>query len=296
MAQWSKVAVNPLPWVMDSGAFILNEETLGQAMKELSDAGFNALHSDPPQGMSPEAYRAFLAQFGFRPAPGYFSAELHSLETRPEVIDAARAHARMIAELGLTETFVAADIDFPRLIRPAIGRGGSPERTKVIAETLALAADAAAAEGVRFALHPHIATPIETEEETRQVLDETAGSALGFGPDTGHLEWAGMVSEQIIGDYSDRVIAVHLKDVDGAAKEIATRYTDDFMSATAVRHIWTEPGRGKINFNAVFDALPASFNGWFVVEVDVPNLDTAFASSKESHDYLARHPRFEVAA
>lgn len=296
MAQWSKVAVNPLPWVMDAGAFILNEEVLGGAMEELRAAGFNALHTDPPKGMSPEAYRAFLAQFGFTPAPGYFSADFHSVEKRTEVIEQARAHARMIAELGLAETFVAADIEFGRLLRPAIGRSGSPERTKVIAETLALAADAAATEGVRFALHPHIATPIETEEETRQVLDLTAGSALGFGPDTGHLEWAGMVPEKIIADYSDRVVAVHLKDVDGAAKELAGRYADEFMVATGVRHIWTEPGRGKIDFDAVFEALPASFDGWFVVEVDVPNLGTAFESSKESHDFLARHPRFEVSA
>lgn len=296
MARWSKVAVNPLPWVMDSGAFILNEDTLGQAMTELSEAGFTALHSDPPQGMSPEAYSAFLAQFGFTPAPGYFSAEFHTLDKRAEVIEQARAHARMIAALGLTESFVAADIDFERLIRPAIGKSGSPERTKVIAESLALAADAAAAEGVRFALHPHIATPVETEEETRQVLDQTAGSALSFGPDTGHLEWAGMVPEKIIADYSDRVAAVHLKDVDGAAKELAAKYSDEFMTATGVRHIWTEPGRGKIDFDAVFDALPAGFDGWFVVEVDVPNLETPLASSKASHDFLVNHPRFEVAA
>jgi inosose dehydratase len=296
MARWNKVAVNPLPWVMDSGAFILNEDTLGQAMTDLREAGFTALHSDPPQGMTPEAYSAFLAQFGFTPAPGYFSAEFHTVENQADVIERAKAHARMIAALGLSETFVAADIDFERLIRPAIGKSSSPERTKIIAETLGLAADAAYSEGVRFALHPHIATTIETEEETRQVLDQTAGSALSFGPDTGHLEWAGMVPEKIIGDYSDRVAAVHLKDVNGAAKELASRYADEFMTATAIRHIWTEPGRGKIDFDAVFDALPSTFDGWFVVEVDVPNLATPLASSKASHDFLAQHPRFEVAA
>lgn len=296
MARWSKVAVNPLPWVMDSGAFLVNEDTLGQAMTELRAAGFSALHSQPPTGMTPEAYREFIAQFGFTPAPGYFSANFHDLSTRTEVIEQARAHARMIAALGLAETFVAADIDFERLIRPAIGKSSSTERIKVIAETLALAADAAKAEGVSLALHPHVATPIETEQETRQVLDETAGSALKFGPDTGHLEWAGMVPEKIIADYSDRVVAVHLKDVNEAGKELAARYSDEFMVATAVRHIWTEPGRGKIDFDAVFDALPASFDGWFVVEVDVPDFETPFASSKESHDFLARHPRFEVTA
>jgi inosose dehydratase len=97
---------------------------------------------------------------------------------------------------------------------------------------------------------------------------------------------------QIMSDYSDRIIAVHLKDVDAAARAAAIDAGDDYSTATNTSHVWTEPGRGAIDFDAVLAALPADFDGWFVVEVDVPNSGSPAQSSAISYDFLEAHPYF----
>ena len=286
------VAINPLPWVFGPLGPCVTEKNLREALRDLSQTGFRALHTDVPAGMTVQRYKEILDEFGFAPAPGYFAGDFHVQEKQAAIVEQAKAHAGTLAALGVGSTFVAGNIDMARFANPAVGENASAERTKRIAETLGLLADAGFAEGVRFALHPHVAMIVETEEETRAVLDMTAGSSLGFGPDTGHLLWAGMIPEQIIADYADRIVGVHIKDVDPAGFRNALRYEDDFVTATARRHIWSEPGRGMVDFGAVFGALPADFDGWFVVEVDVPNLPSALESSRASWDYLGAHPYF----
>lgn len=286
------IAINPLPWVFGPTGPCVTEQNLREALTDLSQTGFRALHTDVPAGMTVSRYKEILDEFGFAPAPGYFAGDFHVPEKQEAIIEQARAHAGTLAALGVESTFVAGNIDMARFANPAAGENASAERTKRIAETLGLLADAGFAEGVRFALHPHVAMIVETEEETRAVLDMTAGSSLGFGPDTGHLLWAGMIPEQIIADYSDRIVGLHLKDVDHAAFRQVLRCEDDYVTATGTRHLWTEPGRGIVNFDAVFDALPDDFDGWFMVEVDVPNLSTGLESSRASYDFLASHPYF----
>lgn len=287
-----RVAINPLPWVTGPMGPCVTAQNLREALADLMQTGFRALHTDVPAGMTVLQYKAILDEFGFTPAPGYFAGDFHLPEKQDAIIEQAKVHAGTLAALGVDSTFVAGNIDMARFANPTVGENASHERTKRMADTLARVADAGFAEGVRFALHPHVAMIIETEQETRAVLDMTAGSSLGFGPDTGHLLWAGMVPERIISDYADRIVAVHLKDVDPAGFRQVLRYEDDYVTATGTRHIWTEPGRGMIDFDAVFDALPAGFDGWFVVEVDVPNLPSALESSRASHDFLASHPYF----
>ncbi|MEV4018691.1 hypothetical protein AB0J35_50180 [Nonomuraea angiospora] len=46
--------------------------------------------------------------------------------------------------------------------------------------------------------------------ETRAVLDAIAPELLSFGPDTGHLHWAGADPAELITRYRDRVGAAHL--------------------------------------------------------------------------------------
>lgn len=296
MALTKPLAINPLPWTMAAGFGPLAEETVRSTLADLAGTGFRAMHSDVPPTMSPRAYQDLLAEFGFLPAPGYFTADFADAGAFAETKQNALAHARTIAALGVDTTFVAGWMSMPRLMRPAVGEAASREALKRSAAALADIADAAMGEGVRFALHPHIGMSIETEQETRTVLDETAGSALGFGPDTGHLFWAGTVPHHIIADYADRVAAVHLKDVDLRALQQATRYNDDYMTATNVRHVWAEPGTGAVNFPAVLSALPADFDGWLIVEVDVPHAADRLESTHMSHRYLSTLLGSEAAA
>jgi inosose dehydratase len=290
-----RLAINPLPWVLGPHGFDLSLQTLTPALRELSAVGFDAVHADIPQGMTVDSYVDFIGGFGFRPAPGYFGGSFESREARAETIESARVHAATQAALGLSEVFIASNLSGERIARPAIGTDPSAERLAVIAEIIAEAAEAMLGEGVRAALHPHVGSWIETEGEIRSVLDATAGSVLGFGPDTGHITWAGGDAAALVRDYADRVLALHVKDVDPVAAHAALADGSDYFGATMGHHVWTEPGRGCIDFDAVFAALPASFDGWFVIEVDVPNVGTAAESAAASREFVLQTSYFSGA-
>jgi inosose dehydratase len=292
MAPQRRIAINPLPWILGDMTYRLDQPILETAMRELRPIGFDRMTVEMPEGTTAAWYGQLLADNGFGAAPGYFSGNFADASKHAELAERIRAHARAHVELGLDTAFIAHDLTPERIAQPAIGAAPDPSRWPVIAQGLVAATDAAAAEGVRYALHPHVGSRVEVEDDVRAVLDLTAGSSLHFGPDTGHLYWAGMDPVQIMSDYSDRIIAVHLKDVDAAARIAALDAGDDYGAATNTRHVWTEPGRGAIDFDAVLATLPAEFDGWFVIEVDVPNAGSPAQSSAISYDFLAAQPYF----
>ena len=94
----------------------------------------------------------------------------------------------------------------------------------------------------------------------------------------------------VIAGYAQRVRAVHLKDVHRQAATRAREQGDDYLGATVTEHVWTEPGRGDVDLRAVFAALPSSYQGWFVVEVDVPDLPTKEESTAQSARWILAQP------
>lgn len=291
-----KVAVNPLPWVLTESGWSLTRQVLTEALSDLREVGFTALHAEIPDGMPLGEYRQVLADYGFEPAPGYFQADFTAPEAMPKVLEQARQAAQAQAELGLSQIFIASEMAGPRREHPAVGHLAQDERLKLVSEGLVSTAEAMQSEGVTAALHPHVGTWVETEAEIRSVLDWSDGSALAFGPDTGHLFWAGADPAGLVARYASRVSCLHIKDVDAAAAASAREHGDDYMGATFGRHVWTEPGRGDVDLDAVIAALPEGFDGWAVLEVDVPNLPNRVDSARAGLAYLRAHPAFAVSA
>ena len=110
----------------------------------------------------------------------------------PEIMRPARI-AEQHAELGVPTMFLAMGMakDAVRVARPAVGQDADQDRLERVRDLLAETAGIIRAEGITPAFHPHVGTWAETEEETRFILDTVDASVLGFGPDMGHLAWAG---------------------------------------------------------------------------------------------------------
>ena len=284
-----RVGLNPLPWVLTARGFDLSVPVLREAFAEIAGTPFRGIHADPPAELDPDGYRALLAEFGLHPAPGYFSAHFH--ETDPtEVVETAKVFGAGQARLGLTEAFIAGKLTEARIARPAVGADFDEARLQATIDNLGLAAEAITAEGVRPALHPHVGSLIEVEDEVRRLLEAIPAGVLGFGPDTGHLSWAQMDPAAVMADYADRIAAVHLKDVHLDQAQQARAAGADYHKAA--RHdftVWTEPGRGDVDLQAALDALPESFAGWVMVEVDVPEAASNLESTQISAAWVTEH-------
>jgi inosose dehydratase len=289
MTSNAKIALNPLPWVLTEKGFDLSVPVLRQAFSEIATTPFKAIHADPPAGSTPAQYRDLLAEYGFVPAPGYYSALFHEVPVE-EIAESARRHAAVQAELGNTEVFIAAGFGGIRAKRPAVGAGADPAVLAKVIDGLGAAATAITAEGVRPMLHPHVATAIEVEDEIDAVLGGIDESILGFGPDTGHLSWAGMDAVKIMSRHAKRIGAMHLKDVHADQASAAKAAGAAYHEATRERFtVWTEPGRGDIDLLGALATLPESFKGWIVIEVDVPEAPTNLASTQISAAWITKH-------
>ncbi|MGO4423075.1 sugar phosphate isomerase/epimerase family protein, partial [Streptomyces sp. MCAF7] len=243
---------------------------LDEQLTVIRDTGIKALHTAVPGDLTPQAYAAKLAAYGISPAPGYIAVRLtdDDAERRTFRETAARV-AGHHAELGVDTVFLAMGMakDAERVARPAVGHLADQGRLERVRDLLAEIAGIVRAEGIAPAFHPHVGTWAETEEETRFVLDTVDASVLAFGPDMGHLTWAGADATRLVRDYADRVASVHIKDLDLGLAARAREAGWDYRR-TVLAGLWSEPGHGNADIEGFVGALPDDFDGWLIVEVD----------------------------
>ncbi len=116
---------------------------------------------------------------------------------------------------------------------------------------------------------------METEAEVRAVLDGVGPELLAFGPDTGHMSWAGMDVAAMMADYSDRIVGVHIKDTFAAGIARAKAEDLSYHDATLPGRLWAEPGTGQVDLSAKCIAdpgIPKNFGGDYMIEVDIPSV------------------------
>ncbi|GAB2873731.1 sugar phosphate isomerase/epimerase family protein [Streptomyces mayteni] len=286
----SRVALNPIHWMATDDGW-LDPSLAPERAKLLAlvkQAGFGSVMAEVPADWSVARYRDVLEQVGLAPAPGYFVCRSTGLDgTEAEVLaDAARV-ARLHAELGLSDVGLGMGMKkgSPRVLHPAQGYEGDAGRLTALTGLIRRISEVMRAEGVRPALHPHVGTWIETEAESRTVLDALGPDELGFLPDTGHLAWAGIDVRGIIADHAERVPFVHVKDCLLSVAERGRSEDWDYQR-TVCEGLWAEPGRGELPLTDILAALPNAFDGWLMVEVDRPAVADPFECAIVSAEWM----------
>lgn len=277
-----RIALNPIQWMASADGWL--DPSLAPEPEKLlalvKQAGFNAIMAEVPAGWSVDQYRDAVDALGLEPAPGYFVCRPNAPSS--EVLEKAAAVARQQAALGLTDIGMGLSMmgkEAPRVLNPARGHDRDDTRLATVTELVAQVADTIRSEGLRPALHPHVGTWIETEAESRAVLD--ALPDLAFLPDTGHLAWAGADVRALIADYAERVSFVHVKDCRLSVARQGWEYRKSVVAG-----LWAEPGRGELPLKEILAALPATFDGWLMVEVDRPDISDPFDSAVASASWM----------
>ena len=269
------LAVNPLQWLAtDDGWLDFGKAPpLTDALEKTSRAGFKAIMTDVPAGMTVREYRALLGRYDTVPAPGYYSSPLEDADQRDELVREAERRADVHRELSLTEMFVAARMspDGRRVARPAQGVDADEGRLGEIARTLTAIGTATRERGVTACLHQHVGSWVESEAELEWLLERLDPDVVALGPDTGHLAWARIEPVDFVRRHRDRVRSLHVKDI---RLGVADRSHDDSKSYREVVQdgLWVEPGRGDIDLRAIFDELRGGSCAWAIIEVDSPDL------------------------
>lgn len=291
-----KIGIVPLTW----GQFRQQnraEWPEERILREVKQAGFDAVSSFPRPGAEPEAHLHYLADFGLAPAPGYFGGDFWIPEQRAEHLATARQLAAISQAFGLTEIFVApagwgyksrANGKTRGQLAGHVGPedGLSDEEWRELGVALNAIGAATKEFGVLTCIHNHAAQVIETPEECDRLMREVDPLLVFWGPDLGHLTFGGGDAVEFTRKYAAQIKALHLKDVVTSVREEAHAQEWDYGQAQSAG-IWTELGQGCIDFPTVFQILrEANYSGWILSEIDVTRKPTALQSATECREYL----------
>ena len=282
-----RIAVNALPYWSREGR--KSQEVFAQAFADFAAIGYAAVKADVPDGMAPAAYLDWIGSFGLAPSVSLFSSAFDETVDMSEEVERAKAFAAEQRELGLDRTMVSSLWVAARRRRPAVGADFRPDRLARAIENCGIVCQVLQSEGLRPLHHSHVGGVFETETEICALLDQLGPEVIGIGPDTGHLRWAGVDPGPFIQRYADRIGAIHLKDCFPDYLDPAAAGDRGYAELSSSRRLWCEPGRGVVDFDAVLAAVPDDYDGDFMIEIDVPSVDSLFESHRIAFDWAQTH-------
>jgi inosose dehydratase len=171
---------------------------------------------------------------------------------RPEADELAKhaAHAKFVKDGGGLYMQVTDD-------RPK-GRAITPDDYRHLGKLMTELGKRTADIGVQLGYHNHMNTLGERPEEVDQILAATDPRYAKLELDVAHYLQGGGDPVKAIEKYHDRLLWLHLKDVQRTANP-------DIHKA----YVFVELGQGQVDFPAVFAALhKVNFRGWAIVELD----------------------------
>jgi inosose dehydratase len=281
----NRIAANPIPYWSRAGK---TREVFEEAFRDFQEIGFTAVKADVPDGMSPAGYAEWIAGYGLAPSLSLFSSPFDETVDMGEEVERAKRFAATQVALGLDRTMVSSMSLPARMAEPAVGAGFDAGRLARATDNCGVVCQVLRAEGLRPLHHSHVGGVFETEAEIVRLLDDLGPDVIGFGPDTGHLRWAGIDPAPFIRRYADRMGGIHIKDCfpDYLAPE--SRAGMGYREVTDTKRLWAEPGWGVVDFGEVLAAIPADYDGDYMIEVDEPSVESKLESHRISFEWARR--------
>ena len=139
-----------------------------------------------------------------------------------------------------------------------------------LASHVEIFAKSAAEHGIKSSFHPHAATYVESERETRLLMEQMDSQFVGLCLDVGHWIVAGADPIKAVNDYDNRITHVHVKDVSGEVlRKMLTGEIETMNSAVEDFKLFVPAGTGLLKLRDLFAALEkVSFSGWLMSEQD----------------------------
>ena len=281
----SRIAAAPISWGVSEVPGWGHQLPVDRVLDDIRALGLSATEFGPEGFLAsePAAKAEQLRRYGLRAVGGFLPVLLHDPDHDP--LDSVSGYVDDCRATGAEAVVLAADSgDAGYDRRPVLDELG----WKTLLHNLDRIDGYTRSRGVLASLHPHVGTLIERGDEVERVL---SGSRIGLCVDTGHLLAGGTDPVGLTRAYVERVVHVHLKDVDGplAAEVAAGR----MPFGDAVRDGLFRPlGQGTVDIAAMVSVLEAfGYEGWYVLEQDVmldeaPVDEGPMANVRASLDYL----------
>ncbi|MGH3476324.1 MAG: TIM barrel protein [Nocardioidaceae bacterium] len=280
-----RIAAAPISWGVSEVPGWGHQLSVDRVLDEIRELGLSATEFGPEGFLAtePAAKAEQLRRYGLRAVGGFLPVLLHDPDHDP--LDRVSRYVDDCQATGANAVVLAAETGAAGYDqRPVLDELG----WKTLLDNLDRIDELTRSRGVLASLHPHIGTMIERGDEVERLL---SGARIGLCVDTGHLLAGGTDPVALTQAYVDRVVHVHLKDVDGplAAEVAAGR----LPFGDAVRAgLFLPLGQGTVDIAAMVSVLETTgYAGWYVLEQDVmldaePSDAGPIANVRASLDYL----------
>ncbi|MBA3449622.1 MAG: TIM barrel protein [Chloroflexia bacterium] len=239
---WGGVVGHPAGVTSVKDQFYLTPGSTEEALREIAAAGYAGFELFDGNlvyyAERERELRGLMEELNLELVGVYSGANFVFPDILDEELDKIRRAAELAARFEATHFVLGGG---------AVRAGGTrDEDYRLLAHGLDRAAAIASDLGLTSSFHPHLGTCAQTPEQIARVFEHTA---IGFCPDTAHLDAAGGNSAELIRTYGDRMPYVHLKDYAAGA----------FLPL----------GEGDLDWNGILGSLRTiGYDGWITVEQD----------------------------
>ncbi len=284
-----RMGVSPIAWTNDDLPELGGATPLETCLADAAAAGFDGIELGGKFPRDAGTLRPLLEGHRLRLISGWYSARLLERSVADEIA-ALEPHLALLAAMGCdvlvfaeTTGAVHGDRGKPLSARPELDADGFAR----LGEAVTKLAEHTARRGVRLAVHHHMGTVVQSEEDIDALL-AAAGEPVWLLLDTGHLAYAGGDPAAVARRHAKRIAHVHGKDVRSPVLADARVKDLPFLEAV-LAGVFTVPGDGVIDYGPVLAPLAeAGYSGWLVVEAeqDPARADPATYAQK-GYDALA---------
>lgn len=226
-------------------------------------------------------------------------AAVRDLLSQRELKFVALSSGDLLSDPGVTKKSIAEHAEHAKFLRDAgglylqiidnrpKGRAATPADFKNLSKALTELGKRTADLGIPLGYHNHMGSLGERPEELDQVMGGTDPRYVKLELDIAHYYQGGGDPVKAIEKYGDRLLFLHIKDVEHLAGGADGEHSYRFV----------ELGQGLVDVPAVFDALrKINFRGWAVVELDeVPtNAHSPKEAAAANKEYLQEKLRLTV--
>jgi inosose dehydratase len=294
-----KLGVAPIAWSNDDMPELGGETSLEQCLNEASKAGFTGIESGGKFPKNSAELLPKLQKENLSLCSGWYGAQLLNNSAKDEfslmkdqlnLFKDCKSPCMVFAEVTNS---IQSDPKTPLSQRPKLSKEDWGKLTSRINEISKMMID----ENMPLAYHHHMGTVIETENETRRLMENTLDS-VKLLIDTGHMLFAQGDSIKLANEFSEKLIHVHCKDIRKDVLEKSLKNDSTFRQAF-LDGAFTVPGDGCIDYKPFLQVLKENeYSGWLVVEAEQdPAKANPFKYAKIGFNYLnniAKECGFEI--
>jgi inosose dehydratase len=240
-----------------------------QAIEDIAAVGYRGIQLRSnciAEFGSPAAVRDLLAQHELKFVALSSGDLLSDPSAANKSIAEHAAHAKFLRDAGGMYLQIIDN-------RPK-GRMVTPDDFKHLGKALTELGKRTADLGIPLGYHNHMGSTGERPEELDQIMSLSDPRYVKLELDIAHYFQGGGDPVKAIEKYSDRLLFLHIKDVEQVSKSV---------------YRFVELGHGLVDVPAVFESLnKINFRGWAVVELDEipPNVHSAKEAAAANKEYL----------